>query len=542
VSETYPGTTGTGGRAAVWTAIVILNSVDVTSQVVGEIRIDAEEDSARIADLTLRPPTSTAFAVASWVGKTITIDVADNATGTPASVQRLFAGVVDTPTLDLVRKTIGLRCTDNLQNVVEGMSASAIDAAIPDGYHSPVIFDAAARGWSRAQDRLSTVPASLDLTTGLALRLTPWEAATTADLTFTVAHLIDESLSVALSSRSSFINQVDIDFGYRFPRVKAEGWPVSYSYVSEATIAAHAAATNWWLQRSAVESAIKSAGGTLESITYTALPNYVIGGWTPGPSDYLLCMGFSAIVSFDYAQEIEETHTITVSAPASITAVGVLKDRLSGALVGEYPPLATAEHAMLLYANDISGIPPQDTAIPSSGYTTAADVTLTPDTDRAAADAAMETLIAVAKTKIWASHRHNTVSAAVALNPALDLDKTLAISVPGLSAKGKCRSVTHRLSPDTGAAVSEFAIAICSVAGTGVTHAETPTTAPGGSSPASTALTGSAAVDFNYLAAEDHVLTITFPGVEAVERDLAAIDLSSAYSAPLVEDVLTITL
>ena len=197
---------------------------------------------------------------------------------------------------------------------------------------------------------------------------------------------------------------------------------------------------------------------------------------------------------------------------------------------------------MLLYANAISSIPPQDTAPGVVGETTSADVTLTADTDRAAADAAMETLIAIAKTKIWASHRHNAVVATVPLNPDVDLDKTIALSASGISAKGKCRAVSHRLSPDSGEATTEFTVAICSVAGTGVTHAETPTTAPAGSTPGSTTLTDFAAIDFNSGAAEDHVLTITFPGVDAAERDLSVVSVATSYSATLTEDTFTVTL
>jgi len=253
-------------------------------------------------------------------------------------------------------------------------------------------------------------------------------------------------------------------------------------------------------------------------------------------------MGFTATVTFDYGQTIEERHAITVSAPNSIAAVGTRSDRLSGALEGVYPPIVAAETSMLLYGNAISSIPPQDTAAGVIGQTVAADVTLTPDSDRAAADAAMETLIAIAKTKIWASHRHNTVAASVALNPSIDVDKTIAITAPGLSAQGKCRSLTHRLSPETGEATTDFAIALCSVAGTGVGHDETPTAAPAGSTPASTTLADAPIVDFNYLAAEDHVLTITFPGVETAERELSVIDIPTAYLAPLVEDIFTVTL
>lgn len=540
---TYAATSGSGTAAGIWTAIVVIDSVDVSAKVVGPIRVSADEGAARIAELALRPAGGTVFTIPAWVGKSVTIDIADFSTGSPTSVSRLFAGLIDTPSLDLELATISLLCTDNLQNVIEGMSDAAIDAATPGGYSSPVVFDPAARGWSRLQDRLSTLPAALEMTTAGALRLTSWAPKVTPDLSFTSAHILDGSLAVALSSRNQLVNRVDVDFGYRIPRVKAEGWPVTYSYVDEGTIADHAAALNWWLVRSTVADAIKAAGGTIESITYTPLPNYAIGGWTPNPdADYLLCMGFDAVVSFDYGQMIDEAHAITVLAPNSIAVVGTLRDRLSGALEGVYPPVPTAEQSMLLYANAISGIPPMDTATPSSGFTTAADVTLTADTDRAAANAAMQALIQIAKVRIWGSHRRNAVSARVPLNPAIDLDQTIEITLTGLHAAGKCRSVTHTMDTATGEAISEFAVAICSVDGVGTVHAETPTTAPAGSSPATTALSGSASVDFNFLAAEDHKLTITFPGVEAVERNKATIALPSSYDATLTEDILTITL
>jgi hypothetical protein len=538
---TYSGT-GTTSAAGVWIPVVTLNAVNVSAKVVGEIVVEAEEGSARIASLTLRPAPGDVFTIAAWVGKSLTIDIADYATGSATSIQRLFTGIVDTPTLNLDARTISVTATDNLQNIIEGMSNAAIDAAIPSGYASPVVFDPAARGWSRAQDRLSTVAASLDLTPAGSLRLTPWAPDVTPDLLFTSSHILENTLNVSLTSRSQLINQVDIDFGYRFPRVKAEGHDVSYDYVDLTGFAAYVAAGGWFLQRLAVEAAIKAAGGTIESITYEALPTSAIGTWIPGPYDIELCMGFDAVVSFDYGQEIEEQFAITVSAPNSVSAVGTLKDRLSGALVGEYPPIIAVENALTLYKNEISGIPPTDLATPSAGFTTAANVTLTPETDRSAANAAMQALIATAKVRIWGSHRLNTVGASVPLNPSIDLDQTVEISITSINARGKCRRVTHRMSPDSAMATSDFGMAICSVAGTGVTHADSAITAPAGSSPATTVLSSSATVDFNGGAAEDHIITITFPAVASGERNRAIVPLTSSYSATLTEDLFTLTL
>jgi hypothetical protein len=541
-NETYSGTSGSGANAGVWAAIVTIAGTDQSARVVGEIRIDAEEDSARIAELTIRPVSETVFTISDWVGKAITIDVADVSSGTPANVQRLFTGLIDTPLLSIEANTIGLRCTDNLQGLLDSMSVAAIDAAITGGYASPVVFDPASRGWAHSQDRLSTLPASLDLSPAGALRLTSWAPKVSPDFSFTSSHALDRSLAISLAGRSQLVNSISIDFGYRFPRVKAEAFSFSYSYVNAGTIADYAAAVNAFLQRAAVEQAIKGAGATIESISYTPLPNFAIGGWTPGQYDGDLCMGFDAVVSFDYGQEIEENHAITVSAPNSIAIVGTLADRLSGALQGQYPPIAAAEHAMVLYKNDISGIPPQDTATPSAGYTTAANVTLTADTDRTAANTAMQTLIAIAKRRIWASHRHNAVSASVPLNPSVDLDKTIELTSAGLHAIGKCRSVSHRLSPDTGSATSDFSIAICSIAGTGTSHPDTANTAPTGSSPATTTLSGSPTVVFLHAYAEDHSITITFPAVADAERNRQAIPLTSSYSATLTEDVFSVTM
>ena len=539
----YPGTVGSGAAAAVWSAVVTINAVDVSARIVGDIRVEASEGAARIADLTIRPANGTGFAIADWSGKSLTIDVVDMSTGVPTDARRLFTGLIDTPTLNLDTKTIGLLATDNLQNRVEALSAASIDVLIPGGYHSPVIFDPAARGWSRAQDRLATVPASLDLSPTGDFRISDWAPLGAPNLSFTEAHILDGSLSTTQASRHQIVNRVDIDFAYRFPRVKAEGYEIAESYVGLGTIEGHAQNGNWWLTRAAVEAAISAAGGAIVSISYEALPAFAIGSWQPGPSDYLLCMGFTALVSFEYTQTIEEQHAITVSAPESIAAVGTLRDRLSGALEGEYPPVEAVEHSMLLYAKSLSSIPPKDRAAVANGFTTAADVTLTPDTDRAAADAAMETLIAVAKTKIWASHRRNAVSAAVALNPDVDLPRTIDIDIAGqLHARGKCQSVTHTMSPSTGSAITSFSLAICSVAGTGIVHPDSVTVAPAGSSPATTALVDTPTADFNYLPAEDHILTVTFPAVAPGERNKLDIPIASSYSAPITEDILEITL
>ena len=92
-------------------------------------------------------------------------------------------------------------------------------------------------------------------------------------------------------------------------------------------------------------------------------------------------------------------------------------------------------------------------------------------------NAAMEALIAIAKVRIWSAHRNNAISASVPLNPGIDLTQTIRVTAPTVDAQGKCRSLTHRMSTETGVAVTDFSLAICSIAGTGITHPDTATAA-----------------------------------------------------------------
>lgn len=533
------------GTAAIWRVVVIVDGVDKSDQLVGDVMIDASEGAARIAEFSLKLPVGSVVSLSALTGRSVTIDIADFSTGVVRYAMRRFTGVVDTPTLDQASRVIALRCTDDLQGRCDGMTSAQLFALI-GGYRSDAVFDPAASGWDYAQDRLSTIPVSLDVSPQGGLRVTPWAPKLTPDISLGAGLVGDGSLRVEVADRAQLVNQVDVEFDYRFPRVKAECYSINFEYVNMTNFAAFILAGGWWLQRSQVTAAIEAAGGTVESISYVPLPTSVIavgsGYFTPSAADLELCMGFSAAVSFDYAQTTEEQHHITVKNTLSVAAVGLRRETITGALEGVYPDITAAETAIRLYKDKATSIPPTDAATPEAGKVVSSDVSLTTATNRAAADAAMRALIAVAKTRILASHRKNTVSATVPLIPAMDLDKTIEITADGVHAIGKCVRVVDRLSHDEGSAVSEVTIALCSLAGVGVTHAEDPTEASAGTSAGAKNLTVTPTVVFNSAAAADHKLTVTFPGVEEAERARAVVPITKTIAAPLVEDVFTVTI
>ena len=530
--------------AAAWTIVVTVDNVDVSSMLIGAVRIDAEEGAARVADLSLKLPAGAVVSPSTWTGRPVTIDVADFSGGAAGWRARRFTGVVDTPSLSLADGTLALRCTDDLQGRVDGMTNAQLLALI-GGYESSAVFDAAAIGWNYAQDRLSTVAASLDISPSGEMRVMPWAPKASPDISLDADLVGDGSLSVTVANRSSLLNQVNVEFDYRIPRVKCECYSVSYSYVSMLNFAQFILDGGWFLQRDAVVSALESSGGKVESITYEPLPTWNVavgaGYWTPGQYDDTLCMGFSATVSFAYSQTVEEQHRITVANALSIASVGVRRETMTGALEGEYPDTTAVETGIVLYKAAMSSIPPLDLPGATVGQTTAVDTTLSDETNRDAANAAMEALIAVAKVKIYASHRANRVSATVPFMPAIDIDKTVEINAAGVHAIGKCVGVVDSFDADTGSAITEVTLALCSVAGVGIVHDEDETAASEGTTATSTSLGGLVEVVYNSGAAEDHKITVTFPAVDETERANATTKIDKAIAAAVVEDVFSIT-
>lgn len=540
-----------GTDAAVWTAVITIDGVDVSDSIIGEVTVEAEESAARIADLALNQPAGTAVDVTDWIGRQVTIDLADFSSGMVLDSMRLFTGLVDVPTVEPRSGMIRLRCTDNRQGALESMTAAQVEALISGARWTPAVFDGAASPFVQAADRLSTVSKALDITPYGSLRLTDWAAKTIADMSFTADDILDGTPSVEIADRSGLINRVDIDFDYRFPRLKSEGYLVSYDYLALAmtSFGYWVKAGNYFLQRAAVEAALGKAGATIISMTWIPLPTTPqqippnAGFWLPNPVvDVQYCLGFAAVVAFDYGQEIEESHHITVSAQGSIDRVGTLREQMRGALEGVYADLDAVEQNVLLYRQKITMIPPGNMAPILVGLTNSVDATLTTESDRAAAEAAMGCLISIAMTRIHGAHRRHSVSCAVAANPVIDLDKTVSIVADGITAKGKVRRVVHRLNPDSGEATSEFQLAICKIAGTGFDHGGDSITAPPGTTDGATSTLTNPVINWNGLSGQDGVITIDFSAVDDIERNKADFDFYSAFSAPLPEDVLEITL
>lgn len=432
-----------------WRARCLLDGVDISAQLVGQASVTCDEGAARIARLTLQPPSGVVDPL-SYVGKPISLDFV-RVIGGAEVAQRLFTGRVDTPTYNLASTLLDLDCVDDLQNRVAVLPRSVIDGLI-GGRYTPAVQGDILDNWDYAEARLSTLAASLDAGASGGMRVTPWQLTDTW-ATFGAGDLLYERASLSLPQRSTLVNEVTIEFEYRYPRLRQRyasvGWsgtqvdmaPSGYAYPTQQDILGAANGSGWTVTNAIFYPAPASIPHSSGGFIY--------------PREGSVDMAILYLAQ-RHSQTVSETYTLTVSAPESVAQNGALPQAIRGALQSEFD--GTAWESAL----DVAPL------MPSGG-----DQDWMPDAPRVDADYAIDTLLDQARAKILATHRGARVGNAILCNPDLDLDKRVAISTTQLSAVGKVASVIHTLDFAAGSALSAFEIAVFGAGGAGIITPDT---------------------------------------------------------------------
>ena len=324
-------------------------------------------------------------------------------------------------------------------------------------------------GWAHSQDRLSTLPAGhgfqpIQSVEGyeLGAKIHPGSDAFTDD------HIIDGSPKLVTVKPVSANQPVDIDFGFRFRGSKAEGYSLDFHYVDVSTFAAYVQAGGWWLTAT-------GRGGDPWGGCHN--PHHLVRPFAH------LCRRYGC--GRDLGSQDSMIHCCTWDLPPPSVSITPRPSRSSspswfrprsalpksehfemGVRSAGRPlsPVQTAEHAMLMYAkcnqrNSTSGYRNSGHRINNESQCRAGPMTPTERRKRATS-----ALIQIAKIRIWGSHRRNTVSASVALNPTIDLNQTID---PGRARSACVRKMSAgcriRFPRILGATISQFSLAICSI-------------------------------------------------------------------------------
>lgn len=482
-----------------WEPAVFLDGVDISERLTGQIRVQGEEGAARTASFTMLPEEGE-ISLTQWVGKTVTIDYVWNSAEDGPQSWRLFTGIVDVPSYDPINGITLFDCTDDLQKFIEAKTREQLTDLI-GGRWSKSIFNDDGDLWQYAQDRLSTIPVSLDLDVYRSERVTDWLGKEEPDYVYDGFTIEDQSVQVQLASRRDLINTIDIGFDYRFIRGKARRralrWrhPLTFCGVNNGPNLRFATKPT----RDMIESAIRGTGWAFGGGTYDLLPpagkincGASSGGviyWNISESNrQKFVVGFTLYMAKQFEQDLTETYKLLLTAPQSIEQVGEIKQEESGSLDAEDDGqedeseqgdvnACGAESSGESGLNGSSGsfsmqlrVPPDPDYIDLIGGNAPGTVNLSGDyyrdrnnkADNTTEDAAeaMETLLHKGRTQILAAHRQNVVSWQMPIQPYLDRMQTIELDYERVAAKGKVRYLAHIMDMDSGRAVTEIAISV----------------------------------------------------------------------------------
>lgn len=435
-----------------FSAQILIDSVDHVAQLTGEVVVNIGEGEARIARFSLDPMPGPIDPY-SYIGQAVVINYVDD--GTSAL---LFTGKVNTADYDIDAGLMLFVCSDLLQEAFETVGRKQAAALITEGVWSDKIFRTTKDNWDFAQQKMSTYPGSLDKAPDGTLRITPWAAKGSPDFTYTAANIDSGTLKIdKLAERRSIVNSVKITYTSVFQLLRQREQSLSWQaeYPSPGNWVQYLDKTFKLPERQAIESALND--WKIKSISYVDLPPSgvytYLGGvehiWITNEYTNSQCQGFSAVVAARWRQDIAVEYQITVKNQASIDQHELLETEQS----------YTVSHKSNSQADDF--IQFKDYQTPQGQHVlTLTDVDEYQDTTQADDSLPQLVVMGIAKTKILDSHRQNRISFECALNAGIDVDKTVAIDHPKLTAKGKVASIEHRMNFDEGFAITHCVIAV----------------------------------------------------------------------------------
>lgn len=427
-----------------WKIQLLLDGIDVSENLSGTLSVEREENAASIAEFTL-VPFAGPISVTQWIGKPVEINY-----GEDEQSFSLFRGVVDEPVYNPTTKLTQFTCSDQLQEHIEQLDREDIDW----GYWSESVFSVDTDNWRYAQDRLSTIPFSLNLDQNNILKLTPWQAKSIPDFAFTDNELVYQSLKVQLANRRQIHNSAQITFQYRYQCFKQREVHFDYQYPLCLCAQLKSGATMPNVEM--ITKAIEGTGWLLQCAPVFT-PQYP-GDWymcegerlafviTPELQEYLVRGSqFTLMKRFD--QTTTEEYQLNVQAPQSIHQLGTLPYKSQFTL--EIPADSDKFKNISQYQ-----LAPEESLIDSAG-----DYVLVQDNINLF-NQAISTVLNLAKTQMLEAHRQNLVSFQVAMQPNIDTQHTVKITSQNVKAMAKVKQIAHQCDFEQGSSLSTITLAV----------------------------------------------------------------------------------
>ena len=453
-------------------------------QIHGMVNVSREESAASLLNLTLMTPAGVQD-VESYHGKTITLDAT-----TDAGTFRIYTGIIDIPSIDLIEEKITLHCTDRRTEQLNNQLPGVVETI---GVYSDRIFTEPEDTAQEVEQRLSTTPHAVDFDAYGNYTITSWFPKTVQDFTLLDADVYRNKPTVDLASRGRIINKVDISLNYRYERfyhitrnfswvspiatdickmlsegytignraailqaTNSAGWPVKgeIRYTDIWPSGWYSCGTNTigWFTKQTQGSMVPKLDAQGNEVKDSEGNVVLEVGWPPASeTDYskIYCNGASWKATTQWAQTITEEHTLSVAASQSVAQFGEIAQDLSYAIDTEANDRAWEDYES--YSSSLS----------SENYY------IDQDTTRSEFNNAADVALRIAKNTILGSHRDTRVTINKFLWPQIDLKHTVYVNTDEIKAKGKVTKIDHKINISTGEAVTTTEISLFRAAGSG---------------------------------------------------------------------------
>lgn len=460
----------------IWALKVVIGAVDVSSRLVGEVTIDAAEDSARVASVQFLVTSPAELAMLE--SAQITIDVVASGNGFSAT-RRRFTGVVHSvDEFSVFDRVVSISCRDGYQERIKSARSAAAVLQLLGGLGQvsdkivtwnvsspdPVAYFGAA---------LATVPGFTFVDGAGQWRVRRWNI-TTADRVYTAADMFHPGPRIKSPSRNDVPSTIVASLTHRFYRLhnaevdlRWDAWPRQYLLTR--------ALPN--LAVSTVMTALSSAGdwmvkGTpaITTIPRGFYPVTPLGGGAPVPvmdGGPEVAKAVSVTMYRRWYQTIDRTFTVRIPMPGSASpdnavsrsvtsdfdAAGWEQGRQNAVTLGIFednPPFGFEEPPEVSGYQALDGPwPPRNSAVDHFGDVSSAEV-----------DFAVGQVVAEAVRLAAQGRRNRNVSFDRPVDLRLDLGDVCGVDVFGVSGTGQMQRFAEKYNHDTGECVGDYQFAV----------------------------------------------------------------------------------
>lgn len=461
-----------GGWVASLSSVVV-GSVDVSANLTGSVEIRAEEDSARIATLSVKPDSVTELD--GYDSAAITIDLTLTRGSQVATIRR-FTGVVEQVEFDPVSRIATLSCRDGYQERPKACASAEEVAALFNGLAWPndklVPWNTDAPDPAGYFAGLQETFSGATFIDSLGLwRAVPWNIGS-AEASFTAADIFDGSLSVVRPSRADLPSAIRATLTHRLPRLHEAEVALSWTRPDRTLYVTKGIGV---LDTATLQSALQGLSdwhikGDL-AITRPGPPySYpvIVGGQTvyyqiSQQAASVIVDAFTATAMRRWYQDVANRYIIDIPMGGRSTRDDSVSLAISSTFdaSGWESSRPTEQTIPIFSANAPAGLPtktgyegmmapfpPVNSAVDHLADLTAADV-----------QSAVNHAIARALRLAASGKRRQRITFQRPLDPRWEIGAVLAVSAYGVSATGQVVGFTETLDIDSGECISEFTLA-----------------------------------------------------------------------------------